>query len=259
MDFYDTQILLYKFNHNENFLDKDDDENLGKYDIKGGQISSIVALEFLKVMEKECNRAKMYPVKLVVNHPPLPTHCRFRRKGCEIGRHATDKVIVDFNNELDSIVIYSNEAISPLINRKDIDGLLFFARNTYCRKDYVLFRKKVQFLIDNDLSVVPVTQEIVNVMHRIYEEIKSEYNVKANYRNSFMDLLILAKAVTHKRYLYTKDKELQKLVTRYCNYESEIDSANEATHIKCLEQAAIKNNGQDNKGFVNNKWRLIRS
>lgn len=26
-----------------------------------------------------------------------------------------------------------------------------------------------------------------------------------------------------------------------------------------IESSAIKNNGQDNKGFVNNKWRLIRS
>ena len=91
-------------------------------------------------------------------------------------------------------MIYSNEAISQLINRKDLDGLLFFARNTYCRKDYITFRNKVQFLIDNNLSVVPITQEIVNVMHHIYEEIKGEYNVKANYRNSFMDLLIHAPA-----------------------------------------------------------------
>lgn len=114
----------------------------------------------------------------------------------------------------------------------------------------------MQFLIDYDLSVVPITQEIVDVMYRIYEELKCEYNVKVNYRNSFMDLLILATAVTYKRYLYTKDKELQKLVTRYCNYDSGIDAANETTHI---ESSAIKNNGQDNKGFVNNKWRLIRS
>lgn len=256
MDFFDTQILLHKFSNNKNSLNKSLDADIEKQDITGGQISSVVALEFLSVMGKDCNHAKMYPVKLAINHPPLPTHYRFRRKGCEIGKHRTDKIVIDFNSEFDNIVIYSNEAISQLINRKDLDGLLFFARNTYCRKDYITFRNKVQFLIDNNLSVVPITQEIVNVMHHIYEEIKGEYNVKANYRNSFMDLLILATAVTYKRYLYTKDKELQKLVVRYCNYDSGIDAANGTAHI---ESSAIKNNGQDNKGFVNNKWRLIRS
>lgn len=256
MDFFDTQVLFYKFNDNKNSLDKDIEDVIQKCDITGGQISSVVALEFLSVMEKDCNRAKIYPVKLAINHPPLPTHYRFRRKGCEIGKYRTDKIVLDFNSEFDSVVIYSNEAISQLINRKDLDGLLFFARNTYSRKDYIAFRNKVQFLIDYDLSVAPITQEIVDVMYRIYEEIKGEYNVKANHRNSFMDLLILATAVTYKRYLYTKDKELQKLVTRYCNYDSGIDAANETAHI---ESSAIKNNGQDNKGFVNNKWRLIRS
>ena len=172
MDFYDTQILLHKFSNNKNSLNKSLDADIEKQDITGGQISSVVALEFLSVMEKDCNRAKMYPVKLAINHPPLPTHYRFRRKGCEIGKHRTDKIVIDFNSEFDNIVIYSNEAISQLINRKDLDGLLFFARNTYCRKDYITFRNKVQFLIDNNLSVVPITQEIVNVMHHIYEEIK---------------------------------------------------------------------------------------
>lgn len=123
--FFDTQILLHKFSNNKNSLNKSLDADIEKQDITGGQISSVVALEFLSVMEKDCNRAKMYPVKLAINHPPLPTHYRFRRKGCEIGKHRTDKIVIDFNSEFDNIVIYSNEAISQLINRKDLDGLLF--------------------------------------------------------------------------------------------------------------------------------------
>lgn len=112
-----------------------------------------------------------------------------------------------------------------------------------------------------DVEITETLQRTVSVEAASQEEAekivtKAWNNVKANYRNSFMDLLILATAVTYKRYLYTKDKELQKLVTRYCNYDSGIDAANETTHI---ESSAIKNNGQDNKGFVNNKWRLIRS
>ena len=60
MDFYDTQILLHKFSNNKNSLNKSLDADIEKQDITGGQISSVVALEFLSVMEKDCNRAKIY-------------------------------------------------------------------------------------------------------------------------------------------------------------------------------------------------------
>jgi len=50
MDFFDTQILFYKFNDNKNSLDKDIEDVIQKCDITGGQISSVVALEFLGVM-----------------------------------------------------------------------------------------------------------------------------------------------------------------------------------------------------------------
>lgn len=258
MNFFDTQILSYKFNNNKTFLDKD----IKEWNIVGSQISSVVALEFLNVMEKGCNRAKMYPTKLMINHPSLHTHPRLKRKGCSTGKlgyHITDKLIIDFNGEFDSIVIYSNEAISQLINQKDINGLLFFASFSLCKKDFRLFRKKVQFLIDSNLSVVPLTQEIVDTMHHIYEESKGSYNVKANYRNSFMDLLILATAITYKKQLYTLDKELQKLAELFCYYDVESDFSHEISGTDCSERIAKKTSRQDNKGFINNKWRLLHS
>lgn len=52
MDFFDTQILLHKFSNNKNSLNKSLDADIEKQDITGGQISSVVALEFLSVMEK---------------------------------------------------------------------------------------------------------------------------------------------------------------------------------------------------------------
>ncbi len=48
MEFIDTQIISYKFKNNRELFDGD---------IKGRQISSIVALEFLGIMMKNENKA----------------------------------------------------------------------------------------------------------------------------------------------------------------------------------------------------------
>lgn len=46
-----------------------------------------------------------------------------KSKNHKIGRHTTDKFIIDFNGEFDSVIIYSNEAISEIVNKKDIRNL----------------------------------------------------------------------------------------------------------------------------------------
>ena len=180
MEFIDTQIISYKFKNNK---------ELFYGDIKGRLISSIVALEFLGILKKNENRTKMYPFKLKGFHPIMPFVMKHGKKGFELGKKSTDKLIIDFNGEFDSIVIYSNEAISYLINDKDIDTLLFFAKNSLDKEDFKRFRERAQFLINNEITVVPVTQETVVKMQCIYEDIKNEYNVKDNYRNSFMGFI----------------------------------------------------------------------
>ena len=54
MEFIDTQVVSYKFKNNKRLFDGD---------IRGRYISSIVALEFLGIMNKNENTAKMYPVR----------------------------------------------------------------------------------------------------------------------------------------------------------------------------------------------------
>lgn len=96
-------------------------------------------------------------------------------------------------------------------------------------------------------------------MQRIYEDIKNEYNVKNNYRNSFMDLLILATAVEKKEKLITKDKELNKVLQKCCKYLNISTDKKGISIINCydkyVEKDIKKNN--NNKGYINNSWRII--
>lgn len=248
MEFIDTQIISYKFKNNKELFDGD---------IRGRQISSIVALEFLGIMIKNENRAKMYPIKLKGFHPIMHFALEHRKKGFEFGKKSTDKLIIDFNGEFDSIVIYSNEAISYLINEKDLDALLLFAKNSLDKEDFKRFRERAQFLINNEITVVPVTQETVIKMQCIYEDIKNEYNVKDNYRNSFMDLLILATSVQKKERLITQDKELNKALKKCCEYLNISTYAEGICSIDYCDKHMEKDVKNDNKGYINNSWRIM--
>lgn len=248
MEFVDTQIISYKYKGNK---------ELFAGDINGRCISSIVALEFLGIMIKGQNRAKMYPVKLKGPHPGVMATLEHKKRGFELGKNSTDKLVIDFNGEFDSIVIYSNEAISHLINEKDLDTLLLFAQLSLDKEEYKKFRERAQFLVDNNMVVVPITREIVNRMYGIYEDIKHDYNVKDNYRNSFMDLLIVATAVEKREKIISKDKELNKVLKKRCGYLNVSIYAEGITCIHYQESNGKNEMKNDNKGYVNNSWKVM--
>ena len=106
-------------------------------------------------MNKNENTAKMYPVRKRSLHPVMCS--AMKSKNHKIGRHTTDKSIIDFNGEFDSVIIYSNEAISEIVSKKDMETLLLFARNSLEKEEYKRFRKRANFLISNDITVIPIT------------------------------------------------------------------------------------------------------
>lgn len=124
------------------------------------------------------------------------------------------------------------------------------------KEDFKRFREKAQFLVNNEITVIPVTQEIIIKMQAIYEDIKKEYNVKDNYRNSFMDLLILATAVEKKETIITKDTELNKVLKKCCGYLNISTDEKGISSIDYYDKYTGKP-VKNNKGYINNSWRII--
>lgn len=251
MEFLDTQIISYKFKGNKDLFDGN---------IEGKYISSIVALEFLGIMEKD-HGAKMYPIELSLrNLAEFPSkYFRMEKQPLdkEFGKKRTDKLIIDFNREFDSIIIYSNEAISRLINKNFRRTLLFFAQRAFRKADYKKFKQRLDFLLDNNIRVVPVTPSIVERMHQIYEKIKSDYNIKDNYRNSFMDLLIVATAIENHGRLISNDKELNKVLQKCCvDLDTTIISEG-IVSISYHDRTYDNRKSNSSKCYVNTQWRTI--
>ena len=248
MEFLDTQIISYKFKNNTQFFNGD---------IKGRFISSVVALEFLGIMIKGENKAIMYPTKLKGIHSFFRFLGKRSSKEAIFWKSHTDQLIIDFNGEFDSIVIYSNESISYLINEKDLETLLFFAKTSLNKGQYRKFRERAEFLINNNITVVPLTQAIVSRMQRIYEDIKHEYNLKENYRNSFMDLLIAATAIEKKGRLISNDNELKKVLGRNCEYINVTSYAEGLISLDRCDVQETRIKKKDSKGYINNSWKVM--
>ena len=53
MDFFDTQILFYKFNDNKNSLDKENEDVIKKCDINGSKISTVFSLEIMTDIDRD--------------------------------------------------------------------------------------------------------------------------------------------------------------------------------------------------------------
>lgn len=78
-----------------------------------------------------------------------------------------------------------------------------------------------------------------------------------NYRNSFMDLLILATAVENKERLITQDKELNKVLKKSYEYLSVSTCSKEISSIDYNDKHMEKDVKSDNKGHINNRWRIM--
>ena len=249
-EFIDTQIISYKYKNNTEYYNQS---------IEGKMISSIVALEFLGIMKPNENKAKFYPIITSIKHTFLSSLLVYDKAHVDmLGKSSTDRLIIDFNGEFDSIIVYSNEAISYILNHKSIDVLLSFAKLSLNKEEFKSFRKRVNYLIDNNLTVVPVNKDIVIRMKSIYEHIKKEYNVKEkNYRNSFMDLLILATALEHGMELLTCDKELNKALKKSCDFLRIDYYSDEIMRIGYKDDKEKNKHKNDNKGYINNSWRII--
>lgn len=231
IEFLDTQILIRSLTRTDFTVD-----------IDNKKISSIVALEFLNL------------ISIIETHP-------------KIGRFHSyipyDSFVIDLKNEFDSFKISLNQAIANFINGKSSDygihskyGMIDNSISScLSKKEYKVFREKVGFLFRHKLTVTPVNKEIVELMLDIYNNIKSEYNIKKDYKNSFRDLLIVSTAIYNNSNLITVDKELNRILTRYSyvdvveNNEIQILRPEKTANSKIIKKNDIKN-------YINSSWLL---
>lgn len=247
MNYIDTQILSYIFKGNTGFYTKS---------IKGEMISSIVACEFLNVFKKnDLKNARYYPFysDIFLNNVNEIVKAFDSKKHCKRGKLRTDRVLIELHNKYESFIIYGNESLAKLINSRTKKGIMVATEHLSKleRKD---ISNKIDFLLDNDLKVTPLNEKIVINMLEIMASIEGGYNLKNDFRNSMMDLLIASTALTDGVTLRTTDKELNRLLCRVYDLPYTISKG-----ILTISDESIQPNTKEwvkdeSKNYINRGW-----
>jgi hypothetical protein len=161
---------------------------------------------------------------------------------------------MEFGREHEPIVEYSNLALANIINNKRLSVFCACIEQLDKKKQKML-RTRCEFLLDNELSCVPLNKEILERSYLLLQEFSSQHNVKEDFRNSWNDLLILATALTQKANLFSKDKELNNFMEDR-GYAVPIRRVNEFVNLSFSKvDAPIQRVSRESKGYINRGWR----
>jgi predicted nucleic acid-binding protein len=225
-------------------------------------ITSTVAHEFLRVRDKRTGAARYYTP---LPHGMLPDaranyaagqriHGGRRPSNRPLFKRVTDKVLMDFNNEYPSVVEYGHAGIAHLINTAN--RTIFAESITHLPKRE---RKRLicnfEFLADHASECIPLDVEAVSSAFRYLKELEAKgVSLKADFRNSLNDMLILATADIRGAGLRTMDGLLAQFA-RECGVV-EVESRG---GIYDLTPKRQENEGRktlrESKGYRNTAWR----
>lgn len=240
----DTQVLSYRFKgvevdiHNERLA-----------------IASITANEFLVAQTKELEQPDYYII-----HPARYPNLEYNAstldhfgnpKSAKLGARRTDRVIIDFDTQFSAYREFGNEAISEIINEKNLDVYkLSIAHLSKQRQKYLLSRLK--YILDNNYFCYSLTKAALAQALNLFSEFISQHNCKGNIRNTINDLLILATAIDRGKKFLTNDNLLNRFAAEY--YEASIHKYEDELLIDFSEKQAERRKSKESKGYINKGW-----
>jgi len=236
MKLIDTNVLSYVYNKTNNY----------ELSIDNEYISSVVASEFLLMQKKD------YYIPNIGNIAKNPYLSKFTKVEHLPNKHSTDSILFDFNQLHDSFCHYSNFAISDLINNQNIilyDKIMEFQDKT----DRKELKKKIRFIIDNNIKCEPILDEDIKEGYLILEKFIDKYSTKGNFRNTWNDILILSKSINKGLLLITEDKLLNKIAMEF--YNAIVTKNNDFVNLtfNTIEEPIRKIN-KESKGYINKSW-----
>lgn len=248
MKYIDTQVLSYKYKGNT---------ELYKDSINNQMISSIVACEFLNVFKKnDLKNASYYPFynEILISATIDVKNLFDSKKHCMQGKHRTDRVLIDLKNNYESFIIYGNESISKLLNSR-FKKEIMIATEHLSKENQKNISSKIDFILDNNLKVVPLNENIITNMLIILASIEGKYNIKMDFKNSIMDLLIASTALTDGSGLITIDKELNRILCKDYNLNYNIDKNILMISENDINKETFENKARaESKNYINKGW-----
>lgn len=227
--------------------------------LEGKAISSITANELLLVQHEKPAKANYYVPILSRTHFPEESD-GMSSVGLNLNRDhpfqkiVTDQIVMEFGNEYPTIVEYGALAISLLINKK-IVGLYNETIKHLDKQQQKTLRKRYNFLLENDITCVPLTQSSTSTAMELLYEFRKTHQLKARFRNSLNDILILATAVDLSANLVTEDSVLRAFAAKL--FSGQYQNKDKVTIIDFSQSPPRQRvKSKESKGYINDGWRV---
>lgn len=229
----------------------------------GFSITSTVAQEFLRVREKSTGGARYFTPPPQGLSPDgranylagRSIHGGDRPSNRPLFKKVTDKVVMDFNNEYPSVVEYGHLGISHLINTANrgiyIESITHLPKHE--RKNLI---ENFEFLADHRAECIPVDSDCVSIaFFWLREMVSTGMNLKADFRNSLNDMLILATARSKRLNLWTMDELLAQFAREHD--VSEVASQGDFYELAFSDvPGPERRESRESKGYRNTGWRF---
>lgn len=245
----DTQIISYCFSGHWS-PDK----------ARSVEISSVTASEFLLFHTRETGKVDYYVVnpnrygnrhsyELISGYSEHAGNIKWAKMGSK----RTDSMIIDFSSDYQPYRMFGNEAITSIINEKNIEAFKLSISHLDKEKQKVL-KKKIEFIFDNEMLCHRVNESTCDISMSLLEKFQTNINPKDNIKNTINDLLILSTAIDKKMPLLTRDKVLGKFAATEYLGQIVNDSENLLVDFSSRPLNPKENKNRDSKGYINRGW-----
>ena len=244
----DTQIISYCYSgHWE-----------GK-EANNAHVSSVTASEFLLFHTRENGKVDYYivnPNRYGSRHSEAliaayAEHAK-NSKWAKMGAKRTDSIIIDFSNDYLAYRMFGNDAITEIINEKNLNAFKLSISHLDKPKRKML-KKKMEFILDNEMYCHRVNESTCNIGMELLEKFQQHITPKNNIKNTINDILILSTAIDRKVSLLTKDKVLGEFAAK--EYSGQIIK-NDSSLLVDFSSPNIeaKKAQSESKGYINRGW-----
>lgn len=241
-DFLDTQILIAAI------------QNTESVDVEGARVSSIVASEFLGAVSPDPVSANYYVPLISQRHAAMNFPDRPMRRDHAFSKMSTDWVKMDFGAIHPSIIHFGNYAMSEIINNKSSE--LFNSVISHLPKEKrKTLKRKFSFLLECEIECIPLSSEAIEKAQDLLSSLKEKSSLKANFRNSWNDLLIAAIAIENSGRLHTHDNLLARQIAEHME-ASVVERESFLLVDYSVKEEVFKKFNKESKGYVNRGWQV---
>ena len=221
-------------------------------------VSSVVASEFLLAYSDNPTRARYYITWRDRQPGALPS-CTLRTRQnlgtLDMRKWTADRVLINFGTDFPPRVEFNRISLASAVNacsRRTIASALD-GRNIPQRR---LILDRFEFLADNKIFCRSITNNEIELALNLLASFLTQHQVKANFHNSFNDLMILATAAHTKTTLHTEDNLLARFTARKYGVPPAALSSSLLLDFSANPKTD-RLSPRESKGYINRGWRVM--